>query len=68
MRASLTVSRASSPESDAGPLNLLFMVYPSSLLGFPGGRVVKIPPANAGDEGQEDRLEENKATLSTILA
>ena len=44
------------------------MVYPSSLLGFPGGRVVKIPPANAGDEGQEDRLEENKATLSTILA
>ena len=30
----------------------LFKIYPSSkLLGFPGGSVIKNPPANAGDMG-----------------
>ena len=30
----------------------LFKIYPSSkLLGFPGGSVIKNPPANAGDAG-----------------
>ena len=37
--------------------------------GFPGGSVVKNPPANAGDTlGQEDPLEEDMATHSSILA
>ena len=38
---------------------------------FPGGSVVKYPPANArdaGDMGQEDPLEEEVATHSSILA
>ena len=39
---------------------------------FPGGAVGKNPPANAGDEGstpgQEDPLEEEMATHSSILA
>ena len=39
---------------------------------FPGGSVVKDPPANAGDAGstlgQEDPLEEGTATHSSILA
>ena len=44
-------------------------------VGFPGGLVVKNPPANAGDIryniqslGQEDPLEEGMATYSSILA
>ena len=41
-------------------------------LDFPGGSVVKNPPANAGDEvrspGQEDPLKEEKAAHSSILA
>ena len=40
--------------------------------GFPGGSVVKNPPANAGDvgsiPGQEDPLEEEMATHSSTLA
>ena len=42
--------------------------------GFPGGSLVKNPPANAGDVGdtkslgQEDPLEEGMATHSSILA
>ena len=39
--------------------------------GFPGDSVVKNPPANAGnagDLGQEDPLEEEMATHSSILA
>ena len=43
--------------------------------GFPGGSVVKNPPVNAGDTemrapslGQEDHLEEEVATHSSILA
>ena len=40
--------------------------------GFPGGTVVKNLPANAGDTGwslgQEDALEEEMATHSSILA
>ena len=40
--------------------------------GFPGGSVVKIPPANAGDmgliPGWEDPLEKEMATHSSILA
>ena len=39
---------------------------------FPGGSVVKNPPANAGDMGlilgQEDPLEKEIATHSSILA
>ena len=41
-------------------------------LGFPGGSVVKNPPANAGDAdwslGQEDPLEKEIATHSNSLA
>ena len=44
-------------------------------MGFPGGSVVKNPPANAGDEetgvqslGQKDLLEKEMATHSGILA
>ena len=43
--------------------------------GFPGGAVVKNPPANAGDAGDEgsipgleDPLEKEMATNSSILA
>ena len=40
--------------------------------GFPGGSGVKNPPANAGDGvqslGQEDPLEKEMATHSSILA
>ena len=40
--------------------------------GFPGGSVIKNLPANAGDEGsslgQEDPLEKEMATHSSILA
>ena len=49
------------------------------LTGFPGSAVVKNPPANAGDardvgsiprsgRGQEEALEEEMATHSSILA
>ena len=45
------------------------------LRGFPGGSVVKNPPANAGDVemwvqslGQEDPLEKEMTTHSSILA
>ena len=44
-------------------------------MGFPGGAVVKSLPANAGDSrnvvqslGQEDYLEKEMATQSSILA
>ena len=41
-------------------------------MGFPGGAVVKNPPANAGDAGSilgsEDPLEEGTASHSSILA
>ena len=40
--------------------------------GFPGGSVVKNPPTNAGDAsltlGQEETLEKEMATHSSILA
>ena len=39
-----------------------------SQLGFSGGSVVKNLPANAGDAGQKDPLEEEMATHSSILA
>ena len=43
-----------------------------SLRGFPGGSVVKNPPANAGNvfqsPGWEDPLEKEMATYSSILA
>ena len=46
-----------------------------TILGFPGGAVVKNPPASAGGAGdvvrslgQEDPLEEEMATHSSILA
>ena len=43
-----------------------------TLLGFPGGSVVKNPPANAGDAGSISGsgrfLEEEMATHSSILA
>ena len=43
------------------------------MLGFPGGSVVTNPPANMqetwdGSLGQEDALEEETATQSSILA
>ena len=43
------------------------------MLGFPGGSVVKNPPANAGESlvrslGQEDPPEKEMATHSSILA
>ena len=45
---------------------------PLHLLGFPGGSVVKNPPANAEtwvrSLGQEDPLEKKTATHSSILA
>ena len=48
---------------------------PSEGWGFPGGSVVKNPPANAGDirdasliPGSEDSLEKGTATHSSILA
>ena len=48
-----------------------WVVY-SSLKGFPGGSLVKYPPASARDEGlipgQEDPLEKEMATHSSILA
>ena len=41
-------------------------------MGLPGGSAVKNPPANAGDKGsipgQEDPLEKEMATHSSILA
>ena len=40
-------------------------------MGFPGGSVLKNPPANAGntgDRGQEDPLEKEMATPSSVLA
>ena len=49
----------------------LLVVY-SSLKGFPGSSQVKYPPASARDEGlipgQEDPLEKEMATHSSILA
>ena len=36
--------------------------------GFPRGSVVKNPPASVGAMGQEDPLEEEMATHSSILA
>ena len=36
-------------------------------MGFPGGSVVKNPPASAGNTGQEDPLEKGMATHSSIL-
>ena len=45
---------------------------PLSISGFPGGSVVKNPPANAGDmgliPGPEDPLEKEMAIHSSILA
>ena len=50
----------------------IFQLLVEHLAGFPGGSVVKNPPANAGDMGLilgwEDALEEEMATDSTILA
>ena len=49
-----------------------FKARKSSEIGFPGGSVIKNLPANAGDEGsslgQEDPLEKEMATHSSILA
>ena len=39
-----------------------------SQLGFPDGSVIKNLPANRGDAGQKDPLEEEMATHSSILA
>ena len=36
--------------------------------GFPGGSAVKNLPANVGDSGEEDPLEKEMATHSSILA
>ena len=37
-------------------------------MGFPGGSVVPNPPASTGDMGQEDPLEKEISTDSSILA
>ena len=37
-------------------------------MGFPSGSIVKNLPANAGDVSQEDPLEKEMATDSSILA
>ena len=37
------------------------------LMGFPGGSIVKSPPANAGDMGLEDAVEKGMETLSSFL-
>ena len=37
-------------------------------LGFPGGSVVKNPPANVGSMGWKDPLEKEMVTHSSILA
>ena len=39
-----------------------------NILGFPGGSVIKNPPANAGDVGGEDPLEKEMATHSGVFA
>ena len=53
----------------AKPLQILSRV---ARMGFPGGSAVKNPPANAEDWiwslGQEDPLEKEMATYSSILA
>ena len=53
--------------------NLIGLPSPVQCVGFPGGTVVKNPPANAGDtrvpfRGWEDPLEEERATHFSILA
>ena len=58
------------------PQSPVFLAPLDSSGGFPGGAVVKNPPANAGDMwetwvsslGREDPLEERMATHSSILA
>ena len=52
-----------------------FTGTPSSQEGFPGGSVVKKPPANTGNTGDvgsvsglEDPLEEEMAAHSSVLA
>ena len=47
---------------------LFFFFY--SIMGFPGGSVIKNPPANAGDAGviPGSGLENEMATHSSILA
>ena len=53
------------------PLKAIVMLY-LLYLGFPGGSVVKNPPANAGTEvgslGWEDPLESEMATHFSMLA
>ena len=50
----------------------LFCTHPWIVLGFPGGSEVKASACNAGDPvlslGQEDPLEKEMATYSSILA
>ena len=50
---------------------IIYLLAQSTFIqGFPGGVVVKNPPANAGttgDLGWEDALEEGMATHSSIL-
>ena len=49
-----------------------FWLWVTSILGFPGGSVVKNPPANAGDAGsilgQADPMEKEREAHSSILA
>ena len=49
-------------------INKVFFFFFGYKGGFPGGSVVKNPPANAGDMGQEDPLKKEMATYSSILA
>ena len=54
---------------------IIYFMHSINIVGFPGGSEVKNPPANAWDTGdvglipgQEDPLEEEMATCSSILA
>ena len=47
---------------------MYIFVYRIIYMGFPGGSVVKNLPANAGVTGSIPRLEERKATHSSIPA
>ena len=49
-------------------INLLALkTYSDDMWGFPGGSVIKNSPASAGPLGQEDPLEMEMATHSSVI-